>query len=65
VVEEHGGTPRRDQSTPRDEDEVFHILDAESYLLRPFEPANQVVSDVVLKYPSAEGILAAAIMRKR
>jgi len=63
VVEEHGGAPRRDQSTPRDENEVFHAHDAESCLLRPFEPANQVVSDVVLKYPTADGILAVAVMR--
>ena len=65
MVEEHGSTPRRDQSTPRDENEVFHALDAESYILRPFEPANQIVSDVALKYPSADGILAVAVMRKR
>jgi len=64
VVEEHGGAPRRDQSTPRDENEVFHAHGAESSLLRPFKPANQVVSDVVLKYPSADGILAVAVMRK-
>ena len=64
VVEEHGGTPRRDQSTPRDENEVFHALDAESYVLRPFEPANHIVSDVVLKCPSEDGILAMAAMRK-
>jgi len=65
MVGEHGGTPRRDQSTPRDEDEVSHAQDAESYLLRPFEPAIHIVSDVVLKYPSADSILAMAVMRNR
>jgi len=65
VVEEHGGPPRCDQSTPGDENEVFHALNAKSYVLRPFELANHIISHVVLKHPSAEGILALAVMRKR
>jgi hypothetical protein len=64
VIKEHGGTPRRDQSTPRDENEIFHTLDVESYVPRPFEPVIYIVSDVVLKCPSADGILAVAVMRE-
>ena len=64
MVEEHGGTPRRDQSTSRDENEVFHVHDAESYRLRPFEPVIHVVSDIFLKYPCEDSFFAVAIMRK-
>lgn len=65
VVNECGGTPRRDQGTPGDENEVFHALDAQSYLLRPVEPANHIVSDVVLENPCADDIFAVGIVRKR
>ena len=64
MVQEHGSTPRRNQSTPRDENEVFHALDIESVVPRPFEPVSYIVSDVVLKSPSADGILAVAIVRE-
>ena len=65
LVDERGGTPRRDHSTPGDENEVFHALDAQSYPLRPVEPANHMVSDVVFEDLRADDIFAVTVMRKR
>jgi hypothetical protein len=65
LVDERGGTPRRDHSTPGNENEVFHALDAQSYPLRPVEPANHMVSDVVFEYLRADDIFAVTVMRKR
>jgi hypothetical protein len=39
------------------------MLNAKPYLLRPLEPAFNVVSDVLLEHLKADDILTAAIMR--
>src|SRR5882762_6947495 len=50
VVHECSSGPRRDQSTARDKDKIFHALDALLVLLGPGEPADHMVSDVVFKH---------------
>ena len=63
VINKCSGTPCRGQSTSRDENEVFHALNAESYLLRPLEPADHIISDVVHEHLCADGIFVLAILR--
>ena len=65
AAKERSGSPRSDQSTPSDEDEILHMLDAESYLLRPFEPADYIIPDVVLENLCADDIFTVAVVRNR
>ena len=61
---ENGGCPRSDQSTPRDENKLFHSLYAQSLSLCAVKPGTHVVSDVVLERLGMDNISAVTILRK-
>ena len=64
VVIERGRRPRSDHRTPVDEHEVFHALDGQPYVLRPVEPANHIIPDVLLEHLYVNGIFMVAPSRK-
>jgi hypothetical protein len=64
-VIECGGSPRRYQCAPIDENEIFHALDRQSAVLCPVEPGGHIVSDVFLKHFRVDDILTKAPIGKR
>jgi hypothetical protein len=65
VVCEHRSSPCSDQSTTSDKNKIFHAIYAQVVILCPCEPADHIVSDVLLKYSLLDSIFAEAPMRKR
>ena len=65
AAEERNGSPGIDQSTPRDENEVFHRIDGQFLNLRPVEPTDNIVSYVIFKCLGAHDFFPIGVVRKR